>query len=142
MSKIENLDHYSDSELLSFYIKFGSKTKVLKHCDIKGSDGRARARLTKRLGSVCKQKKATYSKEKLLIAIERARCWLDIYRELGISICGHNKKVVLRALKKHDIESPSFDSRRAMRRNKPTYKDDEVFCVDSQVSKGTLKKDL
>lgn len=84
-----------------------------------------------------------YTLEQVQEAFAAAECWSDIYRWLGVSICGHNKAGIIRFAEHCGIDIPVFsknDLSKARRRGKGERKKfDDIFCENSKHPRSNLR---
>lgn len=86
-------------------------------------------------------KRVSYNASQLIDAIAHATCWSDIYRQLGLTICGFNKQSVITQCTRWNISIPTFaDLSTAYRRGKPQWEAADIFKADSTYSRGSLRR--
>lgn len=138
----EFLSITNDQEIIDLVIKMGSISKVLREFGISPNHSKIRSYISKLLknNSIQYKSKKTnskrYSREDLIAAFECASCWSDIYRHLGLSICGYNKEWIIKFANYNGINVPEFTKEQI----KETFKRgkniplqyEEIFCENSK----------
>lgn len=83
-----------------------------------------------------------YNKEDVEKAFTNAECWSDIYRSLGVTVCDHNKKAIIKFARHHGLTVPTFskaDIGRTFRRGKIGWTVDEIFCENSTYARSNVR---
>lgn len=87
-----------------------------------------------------KSQKISYTIENIFEAVKNALCYSDICRSLGLTTHGTNIRHIKSIIKKENINISHFSRSAAMLRYPTThYTDEEMFKIDSFISRGVIK---
>lgn len=85
-----------------------------------------------------------YTKDDVVSAFKHANCWSDVFRSLGLSVCGHNKTGIIAFSDRHGIDVPVFTKEQlgaTYQRNKQHQRltHDETYCINSTHPRQSLR---
>lgn len=82
----------------------------------------------------------TYNITQLQQSVAASECWTDVCRALNVTICTFNFKKVQRLCQQHDISTTHFNTKRAFKRNKFEWTEENIFRENSTVPRHSLRR--
>lgn len=147
MTLIDIVKTTSDEELLQLLVTCNSVKSVVSYFTGGKMNEQLRSYIAARAVDLNWQRvpnlATRYTVTQMQQAFDDAGCWSDIYRALGLTVCDHNKRGIVRFANHHNIDVPLFSKQdliKAYQRNKNTWTEENIFCVDSKVPRSNLRK--
>ena len=84
--------------------------------------------------------KYNYSVDQLKEAVAKSFCMSDVCRELNITVCTFNFKRIQKLMTENEISNNHFDIKKTLRRGKPTWSEQDIFCEHSLAYRSQLRK--
>lgn len=150
MSRVEQLRNISKDQLIALISSGASISRILETFGLVQQNSKARKIVRDKIAQYgldtshpISPTKYTYSASDVQQAFIIADCWSDVYRALGLTVCDHNKRGIIRLATLHNITIPQFTAdqiRSTMRRGKKTWSFDNIFCEHSKYTRSNLRR--
>jgi len=84
-------------------------------------------------------KRSRYTVDELREAVAASICWSDVCKVVDVTICTFNYKRIQQLCENNNISHEHFDVKKAFKRNKKFWTDEDVFVENCSITRGQLR---